>query len=53
MVHDYSVNGVKCGGLLAPKEVVIKNGISFKNGETKTAGFVLFVYLVICKKLGF
>ena len=52
-------NGVKRGALLAPKEVVIKNSISFlsvclfKNGETKTAVVGPFVYVVICKKLGF
>ena len=53
------LNGVKRGALLAPKEVVIKNSISFlsvclfKNGETKTAVVGPFVYVVICKKLGF
>ena len=53
------LNGVKCGALLASKEVVIKNNISFlsvclfKNGETKTAVVGPFVYVVICKKLGF
>ena len=52
------LNGVKRGALLAPKEVVIKNSISFlsvclfKNGET-TAVVGPFVYLLICKKLGF
>ena len=53
------LNGVKRGALLAPKEVVIKNSISFlsvclfKNGETKTAVVGPFVYVVICKNLGF
>ena len=53
------LNGVKRGALLAPKEVVIKNSMSFlsvclfKNGETKTAVVGPFVYVVICKKLGF
>ena len=53
------LNGVKRGALLAPKEVVIKNSISFlsvclfKNGETKTAVVGPLVYVVICKKLGF
>ena len=53
------LNGVKCGALLAPTEVVIKNSISFllvclfKNGETKTAVVGPFVYAIICKKLGF
>ena len=53
------LNGVKRGPLLAPKEVVIKNSISFlsvclfKNGETKTAVVGPFVHVVICKNLGF
>ena len=53
------LNGVKRGALLAPKEVVIKNSISFlsvclfKNGETKTAVVGPLVYVVLCKKLGF
>ena len=53
------LNTVKRGALLAPKEAVIKNSISFlsaclfKNGETKTAVVGPFVYVVICKNLGF
>ena len=53
------LNEVKRGALVAPKEVVIKNSISFlsvcllKNGETKTAVVGPFVYVVICKNLGF
>ena len=53
------LKGVKRGALLAPKEVVIKNSISFlsvclfKNSETKTAVFDPFVYVVICNKLDF
>ena len=51
------LNGVKRGALLAPKEVAIKNSISFlsvclfKNGETKTAVVGPFVYVVICLSL--
>ena len=53
------MNRVKHDALLAPKEVVIKTSISFsyvcvfKNGETKMGVFGPFVYVVICKKLGF
>ena len=53
------LNGVKRGALLAPKEVVIKNSISFprfaclKMARQKRKLFGPFVYLVICKKLGF
>ena len=53
------LNGVKRGALLAPKEVVIKKSISFlsvcvfRNGETKKAVVGPFVYVVICKNLGF
>ena len=53
------LNRVKRSALFAPKEVVIKNSISFplvcvfSNGKTKTAVFSTFVYVVICSKLGF
>ena len=53
------LNGIKRGALVAPKEVATRNSISiswvcvFKNGETKTAVFGPFVYVVICKNLGF
>ena len=53
------LNGVKRGALLAPKEVVTRNSTSFswvcvfKNGETKTAVFGPFIYVVIRKKLDF
>ena len=52
-------NGVNRGALFAPKEVVIKTVFHFlrfaclKTGETKTAVFGPFVYVVICKELGF
>ena len=54
-----SLNGVKPGALFAPKKVVQKTVFHFlrfaclKNGETKTAVFGPFVYVVICKELGF